>query len=96
MYRMMKGRANISGIIAGRGSLGGTMAARAAARGMIDGQSRSALKPIPAEGERTRATGLQHWLQVTPTEPQQLLWLTPQYGIDYQIETSTKLKWKII
>jgi hypothetical protein len=72
------------------------MAARAAARGMIDGQSRSALKPIPAEGERTRATGLQHyWLQVTPTEPQQLLWLNPQYGIDYQIETSTKLKWAI-
>ena len=91
----MKGRANISGIIAGRGSLVGTMAARAAARGMIDGQSRSALKPIPAEGERTRATGLLHWLEVTPTEPQQLVWLTPQYGIDYDIRTSSGLHWKI-
>ena len=93
---MMKGRANISGIIAGRGSLVGAMAARAAARGMIDGQSRSALKPIPAEGERTRATGLLHWLQVTPKEPQQLLWLNPQYGIDYTVNTSSGLHWKII
>lgn len=93
---MMKGRANISGIIAGRGSLVGTMAARAAARCMIDGQSRSALKPIPAEGERIRATGLQHWLKVTPTEPQQLLWINPQYGIDYTINTSSGLHWKII
>lgn len=92
----MKGRANISGIIAGRGSLVGTMAARAAARGMIEGQSRSALKPIPAEGERTRATGLLHWLQVTPTEPQQLLWLNPQYGIDYDIRTSSGLDWRIL
>jgi hypothetical protein len=63
---------------------------------MIDGQSRSALKPIPAEGERTRATGLQHWLQVTPTEPQQLLWLNPQYGIDYTVNTSSGLHWNII
>lgn len=92
----MKGRANISGIIAGRGSLVSTMAARATARGMIDGQSRSALKPIPAEGERTRGTGLLHWLQVTPTEPQQLLWINPQYGIDYTINTSSGLHWKII
>lgn len=92
----MKGRANISGIIAGRGSLVGTMAARAAARGMIEGQSRSALKPIPAEGERTRATGLLHWLQVTPTEPQQLLWLNPQYGIDYDIRTPSGLDWRIL
>ena len=92
----MKGRANISGIIAGRGSLVGTMAARAAARGMIEGQSRSALKPIPAEGERTRATGLLHGLQVTPTEPQQLLWLNPQYGIDYDIRTPSGLDWRIL
>jgi hypothetical protein len=46
-------------------------------------------------GERTRDTGLYHWLTVTPTEPQHLVWLTPQVGIDYQIETSTDLKWQI-
>lgn len=29
------------------------------------------------------------FLYVTPTEPQQLVWLVPQYGIDYTVESNT-------
>jgi hypothetical protein len=45
--------------------------------------------------EPTEKSGLITWLQVEPTEPQQLVWLTPQVGIDYFITTSTGLKWQI-
>ena len=44
---------------------------------------------------RTRETGLYHYLRVTPEQPQQLVWLNPQMGIDYTIETSTDLEWQI-
>lgn len=44
----------------------------------------------------TDERGLITWLHVEPTEPQQLVWLTPQVGIDYTITTSTGLKWNII
>ena len=43
----------------------------------------------------TDESGLAHWLHVTPETPQQLVWLVPQYGIDYTIETSSGLKWQI-
>ena len=43
----------------------------------------------------TDDVGLQHYLRVTPEEPQELVWLTPQVGIDYTIEASTNLNWKI-
>jgi hypothetical protein len=61
----------------------------------MEGKAFPELKPINADAYRTRGTGLLHWLQVTPTEPQQLVWLNPQYGIDYDIHTSTGLHWKI-
>lgn len=51
---------------------------------------------IRPTAEPTDKRGLFTWLHVEPTEPQQLVWLTPQVGIDYTIETSTGLKWNII
>jgi hypothetical protein len=62
----------------------------------VNGLAGDALRPIDGSADRTRETGLFHWLQVTPTEPQQLLWLNPQYGIDYDIRTSSGLDWNII
>lgn len=43
----------------------------------------------------TDESGLAQFLHVTPETPQQLVWLVPQYGIDYTIETSSGLKWQI-
>lgn len=45
--------------------------------------------------ERTRESGLLSWIRVQPEQPQELVWLTPQVGIDYTIETSTDLEWQI-
>ena len=94
---MIRGRAAIIGNgVSGRGSQVAVVTASAAARGVIDGKAFPELKPINSDAYRTRNTGLFHWLQVTPTEPQQLVWLNPQYGIDYDIRTSSFLDWKII
>lgn len=94
---MIRGRAAIIGnSVSGRGSQVAVVTASAAARGVMEGKAFPELKPINADAYRTREMGLFHWLQVTPTEPQQLVWLNPQMGIDYDINTSTGLDWKII
>ena len=94
---MIRGRAAIIGNgVSGRGSQVAVVTASAAARCVIDGKAFPELKPVNADAYRTREMGLFHWLEVTPTEPQQLVWLNPQMGIDYNIETSTGLHWKII
>jgi hypothetical protein len=54
------------------------------------------LPGIQSQASLTEHSGLRHFLTVTPTEPQQLVWLNPQTGIDYNINTSTGLHWKII
>lgn len=54
------------------------------------------LPGIQSQASLTEQSGLRHFLTVTPTEPQQLVWLNPQTGIDYTIEASTGLHWKII
>lgn len=54
------------------------------------------LPGIQLQASLTEQSGLRHFLTVTPTEPQQLVWLNPQTGIDYNIETSTGLHWNII
>lgn len=94
----MKGRASIASGTAIRATAHAipTATAKAAALLAVSGRAGDALRPIDGSGDRTRETGLLHWLQVTPTEPQQLVWLNPQYGIDYTINTSTGLDWKII
>lgn len=91
----MKGTARLIGSISGRAYRTGSVTARAVTFGMLSASRAVTLAPIKGTGERTRDTGLYHWLNVTPTEPQQLVWLVPQVGIDYQIETSTDLHWEI-
>ena len=94
---MIRGRAAIIGNgVSGRGSQVAVVTASAAGRGVIEGKAFPELKPVNADAYRTRDTGLLTWLQVTPTEPQQLVWLNPQMGIDYDIRTSSGLNWKII
>jgi hypothetical protein len=93
----MKGRASIaSGGLRATAHAIPTATAKAAALLAVSGRAGDALRPIDGSADRTRDTGLLHWLQVTPTEPQQLLWLNPQYGIDYDIRTSSGLDWNII
>lgn len=50
---------------------------------------------IKSMAEPTEETGVLRFLEVTPEAPQELVWLVPQYGVDYSIVTSTGLKWKI-
>jgi hypothetical protein len=91
----MNGRAYIFTISAiGKGSMMGGISGHAATFGMTKGSGRDTVPTAIGEGERTRESGLMHWLYVTPTEPQEIVWLQP--GIDYNIETSTDLKWKIL
>lgn len=52
-------------------------------------------KGVGSMARPTDESGLQRFLHVTPEEPQELVWLVPQYGIDYTITTSTGLKWEI-
>ena len=44
----------------------------------------------------TEDTNLMTYLRVSPVEPQKLVWINPQYGIDYDIRTSKGLHWNII
>ena len=93
----MKGRASIaSGGLRATAHAIPTATAKAAALLAVSGRAGDAIKSIDGPADRTRETGLLYWLQVTPSEPQQLVWLNPQMGIDYNIETSTGLHWKII
>ncbi len=93
----MKGRASIaSGGLRATAHAIPTATAKAAALLAVSGRAGDAIKSIDGTADRTRETGLLYWLQVTPSEPQQLVWLNPQMGIDYNIETSTGLHWKII
>lgn len=91
----MNGKATIIGSVAGSGYHVGSITAKAVAFGMMTATAMSALKTMNVSGGRTQKAGLLHWINVSPTEPQQLVWLIPQIGIDYQIETSTGLKWQI-
>lgn len=78
----------------GKGSMMGGISGRAATFGMTKGSGRDTVPTAIGEGERTRESGLMHWLYVTPTDPQEIVWLQP--GIDYNIKTSQNLKWKIV
>lgn len=44
---------------------------------------------VSASGRMTDEAGLKIYLRVSPVEPQQLVWLVPQIGIDYTIESNT-------
>ena len=91
----MKGSARLVSSISGRAYSTGNATAKAVAFGALTASRAVAFGMVKGSGERTRDTGLWHWIQVTPTEPQHLVWLVPQVGIDYHIETSTDLHWEI-
>ena len=55
-----------------------------------------ALPGIQMTAESMDQAGVRHFMTVVPVEPQQLIWLVPQVGVDYTITTSTNLKWRII
>lgn len=73
-----------------------TGSVRASARGIAQSSVKAwAVPGISATASTTDKSGLNLYLHVTPTEPQQLVWLVPQVGIDYYVSTSTGLKWQI-
>ena len=92
----MNGHARIVGSVA-RGSCYrvGSITASAVAFGRVTASGMSGLKEMTADGSRTQEAGLLHWLNVTPTAEQHLVWIVPQVGIDYEIDTSTGLEWSI-
>ena len=64
---------------------------RAKGRGIVQGHSMAWALPIgmTVRASATDTSGIQKYLRVTPETPQQLIWLVPQNGIDYYIESNT-------
>jgi hypothetical protein len=91
----MKGSATIIGGISGRAIVCQPCQGTSAARGQVHGSGLPRTCPLAAASERTRESGLLSWIRVLPEQPQELVWLTPQVGIDYTIKTSTELEWQI-
>ena len=89
----MKGTGRLITATAGRAKAAGMVAARAVAIGADIAARTAMLGPVGGKAERTRATGLLHYLRVLPEQPQGLVWLVPQVGIDYTIESNTN--WNI-
>ena len=89
---MIRGRAAIIGNgVSGRGSQVAVVTASAAARGVTEGKAFPELKPVNADAYRTRDTGLLTWIEVTPTEPQQLDWnaATAQTSASFTVTSNT-------
>lgn len=76
-------------------AIGATVRATATTTGGLKGMAYTVPVGIRPMAEPTDKRGLITWLKVTPEEPQELVWLTPQVGIDYYISTSSALKWQI-
>lgn len=92
----MKGTARIISMTAGAGRIADSrIKTEAAAVGVVRGEAGDALQRTEGSGGRSREAGVFHWMKVMPEAPQNFVWLHPD-GIDYNIETSTNLKWKII
>jgi len=92
----MKGSATIIGNIPASASSSRMISGRSSVRGQVPGRVLPGTCPLTdGSASQTRETGLYHYLHVWPEQPQELVWLTPQVGIDYQIETSTDLEWQI-
>ena len=72
----------------------GSLRATAGIVGGIAAQAWAQPSGVSASGRMTEETNLKTYLRVSPVEPQQLVWLVPQVGIDYTIESNTH--WNII
>ncbi len=71
----------------------GSLRATASIVGGIAAQAWAQPSGVSASGRMTEETSLKTYLRVSPVEPQQLVWLVPQVGIDYTIESNTN--WNI-
>jgi len=67
----------------------GSLRATAGIVGGIAAQAWAQPSGVSASGRMTDETGLKAYLRVSPVEPQHLVWLVPQVGIDYTIESNT-------
>ena len=67
----------------------GSLRATAGIVGGIAAQAWAQPSGVSASGRMTEETSLKTYLRVSPVEPQQLVWLVPQVGIDYIIESNT-------
>lgn len=67
----------------------GNVRATAGIVGGIAAQAWAQPSGVSASGRMTEKTNLKTYLRVSPVEPQQLVWLVPQVGIDYTIESNT-------
>ena len=92
---MIRGKAYIATTTGAQAYTEPQPSAAATLQGAIKPSRAVTMSPINGEAGRTRESGLLHYLRVLPEQPQGLVWLVPQVGIDYQIETSTDLKWAI-
>ena len=72
----------------------GSLRATAGIVGGIAAQAWAQPSGVSASGRMTEETNLMTYLRVSPVEPQQLVWLVPQVGVDYTIESNTD--WNII
>ena len=66
-----------------------SLRATASIVGGIAAQALAQPSGVSASGRMTEETNLKTYLRVSPVEPQQLVWLVPQVGIDYTIESNT-------
>ena len=67
----------------------GSLRATAGIVGGIAAQAWAQPSGVSASGRMTEETNLKTYLRVSPVEPQQLVWLVPQVGVDYTIESNT-------
>ena len=67
----------------------GSLRATAGIVGGIAAQAWAQPSGVSASGRMTEETSLKTYLRVSPIEPQRLVWLVPQVGIDYTIESNT-------
>ena len=67
----------------------GSLRATAGIVGGIAAQAWAQPSGVSASGRMTEDTNLMTYLRVSPVDPQQLVWIVPQVGIDYTIESNT-------
>lgn len=84
----MKGTARLITTTAGRATVSGQVGAIASTIGGLSAIGRAS-GTVQGGASRTRETNIYKYLSVTPEQPQNLVWLVPQVGIDYHIECNT-------
>lgn len=73
----------------------GSVSARATTTNRMLAAAYALPQGIQSKAETTDQTGLLRFMRVTPEDPQQLVWLVPQYGVDYTVTASRNLEWQI-